>query len=54
MFAVGLGLVADSAFSIVTMLIAVPTGVKILNWIMMLWGGRIRFRAPLWSRPSTS
>jgi len=48
MFAVGLGPAADSAFSVVTMLIAVPTGVKILNWIMTLWGGRIRFRAPLY------
>jgi cytochrome c oxidase subunit I len=48
MFAVGLGPTADSVFSIVTMLIAVPTGVKILNWVMTLWGGRIRFRAPLY------
>jgi cytochrome c oxidase subunit 1 len=48
MFAVGLGPVADSAFSLVTMLIAIPTGVKILNWITTLWGGRIRFRAPLY------
>ncbi len=47
MFAVGLGPVADSAFSIVTMLIAVPTGVKILNWLATLWGGRIRFKTPL-------
>src|SRR5437773_1178337 len=48
MFAVGLGPVADTAFALVTMLIAVPTGVKILNWILTLWGGRIRFRAPLY------
>ena len=48
MFAVGLGPVADSAFSMATMLIAVPTGVKILNWIATLWGGTIRFRAPLY------
>ena len=39
MFSVGMGPVADSAFSITTMLIAVPTGVKILNWICTLWGG---------------
>jgi cytochrome c oxidase subunit 1 len=48
MFAVGLGPVADTAFALVTMLIAVPTGVKIFNWILTLWGGRIRFRAPLY------
>jgi cytochrome c oxidase subunit 1 len=48
MFAVGLGPVADSAFSTVTMLIAVPTGVKILNWIATLWGGTIRFKSPLY------
>src|SRR6266536_445945 len=48
MFAVGLGPVADSAFSLITMLIAVPTGVKIFNWISTLWGGRIRFSAPLY------
>ena len=48
MFAVGLGPMADSVFSTVTMLIAVPTGVKILNWIATLWGGAIRFRTPLY------
>jgi cytochrome c oxidase subunit 1 len=48
MFAVGMGPVADSAFSISTMLIAVPTGVKIFNWLGTLWGGTIRFRTPLY------
>jgi cytochrome c oxidase subunit 1 len=48
MFAVGMGPVADSAFSIATMLIAVPTGVKILNWISTLWGGALRFKTPLY------
>jgi cytochrome c oxidase subunit 1 len=47
MFSVGMGPVADSAFSIATMLIAVPTGVKIFNWIGTLWGGSIRFTTPL-------
>src|SRR5262245_29371778 len=47
MFAVGMGPVADSSFSISTMLIAVPTGVKILNWIATLWGGSLRFKTPL-------
>ncbi len=48
MFTVGLGAVADSAFSIATMLIGIPTGVKIFNWIATLWGGDIRLRAPLY------
>jgi cytochrome c oxidase subunit 1 len=47
MFSVGMGPVADAAFSITTMLIAVPTGVKILNWISTLWGGSIRFTSPM-------
>jgi len=47
MFSVGMGPVADSAFSIATMLIAVPTGVKIFNWIGTLWGGSVRFTTPL-------
>jgi cytochrome c oxidase subunit I len=42
MFAVGLGPIADSMFAATTMLIAVPTGVKIFNWIATLWGGDIR------------
>jgi cytochrome c oxidase subunit 1 len=47
MFAVGLGPVANSAFAISTMFIAVPTGVKIFNWLATLWGGDIRFKTPL-------
>ncbi|MGH9124695.1 MAG: cytochrome c oxidase subunit I [Acidimicrobiales bacterium] len=46
MFAVGLGPVAVSAFSVSTMFIAVPTGVKIFNWIGTLWGGSIKFATP--------
>jgi cytochrome c oxidase subunit I len=42
MFAAGMGPVADSAFSIASMLIAIPTGVKIFNWLATLWGGTIR------------
>jgi cytochrome c oxidase subunit I len=43
MFSAGLGPIADSVFSATTMLIAVPTGVKIFNWIGTLWGGQLRF-----------
>jgi cytochrome c oxidase subunit 1 len=42
MFAAGMGPVADAAFAIGTMLIAIPTGVKIFNWLATLWGGSIR------------
>jgi cytochrome c oxidase subunit 1 len=47
MFATGLGPVADSVFSASTMLIAVPTGVKIFNWIATMWGGRLEFKTPM-------
>ena len=43
MFTVGLGPVANSVFTITTMLIAVPTGVKIFNWMATLWKGSIEF-----------
>lgn len=45
MFAVGLGPIANSIFSISTMLIAVPTGMKVFNWLFTLWGGSIRYTA---------
>jgi len=44
MFSVGLGPIADSVFSATTMLIAIPTGVKIFNWIATMWGGSIRIK----------
>ncbi|MEX0875477.1 MAG: cytochrome c oxidase subunit I [Actinomycetota bacterium] len=47
MFAVGLGPVANSAFALSTMFIAVPTGVKIFNWMGTMWGGKIRFTTPM-------
>jgi cytochrome c oxidase subunit 1 len=43
MFAVGMGPIHDAVFSVTTMLIAIPTGVKIFNWIFTMWGGSIRF-----------
>ena len=47
MFTVGLGPAANTAFTISTMLIAVPTGVKIFNWLGTLWGGNIRLNTPM-------
>ena len=43
MFSVGMGPIADAVFSLTTMLIAIPTGVKIFNWIATMWGGQLRF-----------
>ncbi|MEY2589225.1 MAG: cytochrome c oxidase subunit, partial [Acidimicrobiaceae bacterium] len=43
MFASGIGPVSVAAFSVSTMFIAVPTGVKILNWIATMYGGKLRF-----------
>jgi cytochrome c oxidase subunit 1 len=47
MFAAGLGPVANSAFALSTMFIAVPTGIKIFNWVGTMWGGSIRFTTPM-------
>jgi cytochrome c oxidase subunit 1 len=47
MFATGLGPVANSAFALSTMFIAVPTGIKIFNWVGTIWGGNVRLRTPL-------
>jgi cytochrome c oxidase subunit 1 len=48
MFATGMGPIADTAFSLTTMLIAIPTGVKIFNWIGTMWGGSIQARTPMY------
>jgi len=42
MFASGIGPISVAAFSVSTMFIAVPTGVKILNWLATMWGGKLR------------
>jgi cytochrome c oxidase subunit 1 len=47
MFSVGMPLVAQSFFMLMTMLIAVPTGVKMFNWIATMWGGQLDFKTPL-------
>jgi cytochrome c oxidase subunit 1/cytochrome c oxidase subunit I+III len=43
MFAVGLGNTVDSFFSAASMLIGIPTGVKVFNWLATMYGGKIRF-----------
>ncbi|MGB1504587.1 MAG: cytochrome c oxidase subunit I [Acidimicrobiales bacterium] len=43
MFVSGIGPISVAAFSLATMFIAVPTGVKILNWLTTMWGGKLHF-----------
>jgi cytochrome c oxidase subunit 1 len=47
MFAVGLSPGLDSFFAGASLLIAVPTGIKVFNWLATLYGGRIRFEPPM-------
>ena len=48
MFATGMGPIPDTFFSLTTMLIAIPTGVKIFNWMGTVWGGSIQYRVPMY------
>jgi cytochrome c oxidase subunit 1 len=47
MFTVGLGADANAFFTLATMIIAVPTGIKIFNWLATIWGGKILFKVPM-------
>jgi cytochrome c oxidase subunit 1 len=47
MFTVGMGPVADAFFAVATMLISIPTGIKIFNWIGTMWRGQVRFTTPV-------
>ncbi len=47
MFTVGLDVKMNAYFTIATMVIAVPTGIKIFSWIATMWGGALVFRAPM-------
>jgi cytochrome c oxidase subunit I len=47
MFTSAMGPVARSAFALSTMFIAVPTGIKIFNWVFTMWGGKLRFTTPM-------
>jgi cytochrome o ubiquinol oxidase subunit 1 len=49
-FTMGAGANVNAFFGIMTMIIAVPTGVKVFNWLFTLYGGRIRYEVPvLWA-----
>jgi len=47
-FTMGAGADVNAVFGIMTMIIAVPTGVKVFNWLFTLYGGRIRFNVPIY------
>ncbi|MFJ7929314.1 cytochrome c oxidase subunit I [Peribacillus sp. NPDC096448] len=47
MFTTGLGPIANAIFAVATMAIAVPTGIKIFNWIFTMWGGSVKFTVPM-------
>jgi cytochrome c oxidase subunit 1 len=47
MFAVGLSSVTNTFFAASTLLIAIPTGIKVFNWIATMYGGKLRFDVPM-------
>ena len=50
MYTVGLSLNQQAYFMLATMVIAVPTGVKVFSWIATMWGGSVEFKTPmLWA-----
>ncbi len=50
MYTVGMSLTQQSYFMMATMVIAVPTGIKVFSWIATMWGGSISFKTPmLWA-----
>lgn len=47
MFTIGIGPITNSVFALATMTIAVPTGIKIFNWLFTMWGGKITFNTAM-------
>ena len=47
MFTVGMTSSSNAFFTLSTMLVGIPTGIKIFNWIATMWGGKIRFATPM-------
>ncbi len=47
-FTMGAGADVNAFFGVMTMIIAVPTGVKVFNWLFTLYGGRVRFTVPIY------
>jgi cytochrome c oxidase subunit 1 len=47
MFTVGMTSVGNAFFTLSTMMVGIPTGIKIFNWVATMWGGKIRFATPM-------
>jgi cytochrome c oxidase subunit I len=47
MFTIGMSSYANSFFTITTMVVGIPTGIKIFNWLGTMWGGQIQFKTPM-------
>jgi cytochrome c oxidase subunit I len=47
MFAIGMTSYGNTFFTVTTMIVSIPTGIKIFNWIGTMWGGKIEFKAPM-------
>ena len=47
MFTMGMTSYSNAFFTLSTMLVAIPTGIKVFNWMATMWGGKIRFEVPM-------
>src|SRR5215813_2219181 len=47
MFTIGMTSASNTFFAISTMMVGIPTGIKIFNWLGTMWGGKLRFETPL-------
>src|SRR5215472_6973911 len=47
MFTIGMSSPANAFFTITSMVVGVPTGIKIFNWLGTMWGGKIQFKVPM-------
>src|SRR5215510_1244120 len=47
MFTIGMNSYANSFFAITTMVVGIPTGIKIFNWLGTMWGGKIQLKTPM-------
>ncbi len=47
MFTIGMSAASNAYFAVATMLVGVPTGIKLFNWLGTMWGGHIRFATPM-------